>query len=49
MAENGACGHIFAVAHGAFASGIEVVEIFPVQHDVKPDVPISKTFTTFVV
>ena len=38
MTENGACWHVFAVAHGAFASGVEVVEVFPVQHDVKPDV-----------
>ena len=39
VAEDGPGRHILAVAHGAFARGVEVVEIFAVQNDVQSDVP----------
>ena len=34
MAEDWACGHVLAVAHGALARGVEVVVVFAVQYDV---------------
>lgn len=34
MTENGACRHVLAITHGAFARRVEVVEILAVQNDV---------------
>ena len=42
VAEDGACGHVLAVTHGALACRIEVIEVLAVQHDVQPDVSDGK-------
>ena len=38
MAEYRACGHVFAIAHGAFAGGVKVVVILPIEYNVQSDI-----------